>query len=376
MPGFYALLQLDVAGLETFADEWVTVHRKLTEARTGFHDDVVKPLHEDHWRGEGGRAAQDYCDRVQMDIDALDKEVRALRNFLDTEADGATGRGGVKGLAGLKLRAENLQREALTEGMSITDSGTVEWEVMYDPNDPETPKMLDERRNTADSLQTRVRTLLDDAAEDDEWLAKSLKVIFGTVGNFESENRQFGIVEPTAKDRQVYNQLNNVAAYFAVMKGWPTAAGLVQHYLDGSGKPVEVEPQQMMNDIPAFRKDVDGTLANDVRKRGDGPFTTEWSSTAPNPADGDRSMEWYYALNHFQYRLVGEKQGDEIKYHVEVQKRYDWGIPSEHRATVSGGGPGPMGMDLEQADIAHLHTSGMAQDFDVSGSSDEMTARS
>lgn len=376
MPGFYALLQLDVAGLETFADEWVTVHRKLTEARTGFHDDVVKPLHEDHWRGEGGRAAQVYCDRVQMDIDALDKEVRALRNFLDTEADGATGRGGVKGLAGLKLRAENLQREALTEGMNITDSGTVEWEVMYDPNDPETPKMLDERRSTADSLQTRVRTLLDDAAEDDEWLAKSLKVIFGTVGNFESENRRFGIVEPTAKDRQVYNQLNNVAAYFAVMKGWPTAAGLVQHYLDGSGKPVEVEPQQMMNDIPAFRKDVDGTLENDVRKRGDGPFTTEWSSTAPNPADGDRSMEWYYALNHFQYRLVGEKQGDEIKYHVEVQKRYDWGIPSEHRATVSGGGPGPMGMDLEQADIAHLHTSGMAQDFDVSGSSDEMTARS
>ncbi|MEU6308347.1 hypothetical protein [Streptomyces chartreusis] len=169
-------------------------------------------------------------------------------------------------------------------------------------------------------------------------------MIFGTVGNFESEDRRFGIVEPTAKDRQVYNQLNNVAAYFAVMKGWPTAAGLVQHYLDGSGKPVEVEPQQMMND--------------------------------PNPADGDRSMEWYYALNHFQYRLVGEKQGDEIKYHVEVQKRYDWGIPSEHRATVSGGGPGPMGMDLEQADIAHLHTSGMAQDFAVSGASDAMTARS
>ncbi|MGW4171935.1 hypothetical protein ACWEGX_34090 [Streptomyces chartreusis] len=54
--------------------------------------------------------------------------------------------------------------------------------------------MLDERRNTADSLQTRVHTLLDDAAEDDEWLAKSLKVIFGTVGNFESEDRRFGIV--------------------------------------------------------------------------------------------------------------------------------------------------------------------------------------
>ncbi|MER6009411.1 hypothetical protein [Streptomyces bluensis] len=373
MPGFTALLRLDVAGLETFADEWVTVHRKLKEARTGFHDDVVKPLHDDHWRGESGRAAQEYCDGVQMDIDALDKEVRALRRFLDTEADGAMGRGGVKGLAGLKLRAEDLQQEAFNEGMHITDSGSVEWSAMYDRNDPDSGEMLDERRRTADSLETRVRKLLDDAAEDDDWLAKSLKVIFGTVGNFESENRKFNIVEPTAKDRQVHNQLNNVAAYFATVKGWPTAAGLIKHYLDGSGRPVEVEPQQMMDQIPAFREDVDGTLDDDVRKRGDGPFTTEWSSTAPDPADGDRSMEWYYALNHFQYRLVGEKEGGEITYRVEVRKRYDWGVPSEHRATVSGGGPGPMGMDLEQADIAHLHSSGMAQDFDVSGSSDEMT---
>ncbi|MGW0316443.1 hypothetical protein [Streptomyces flavidovirens] len=176
--------------------------------------------------------------------------------------------------------------------MTISDSGTVEWSVMYDPNDPESEKMLDERRKTADSLEKRVRRLLDDAAEDDDWLAKILKVIFGTVGNFEPENRKFGIVEPTAKDRKVHNQLNNVAAYFATMKGWPTAAGLVQHYL-GSGKPVEVEPQQMMNEIPVFRRDVDGTLEDDVRKRRDGPFTTEWSSTAPDPGDGDRSMEWY-----------------------------------------------------------------------------------
>ncbi|UNO39451.1 hypothetical protein [Streptomyces sp. MST-110588] len=263
----------------------------------------------------------------------------------------------------------------MNEGMTISDSGEVQWEVMYDPDDPESQKMLDGMKKTADSLETRVRKLLDDADTDDDWLTKSLKVIFGTVDNFESENREFGIVEPTAKDRKVHNQLNNVAAYFATVKGWPTAAGLVQHYLDGSGKPVEVEPQQMMDDIPAFRKDVDGTLDKDVRQRGDGPFTTEWSSTAPDTKDGDRSMEWYYALNHFQYRLVGEKDGGEIKYHVEVRKRYDWGIPSEHRATVSGGA-GPLGMDLEQADIAHLHSSGMAQDFDVSGSSDEMTARS
>ncbi|WP_420035847.1 hypothetical protein ACN2WE_29610 [Streptomyces sp. cg28] len=376
MPDFRALLQLDVAALEAFADEWASVHRKLKEARSGFHDGVVSPLHKDHWQGEAGRAAQKYCDRIQMDFDALDDEVKALQKFLDTEADGGAGRGGVKGLAGLKRRAENLQEEAMGAGMTITDSGDVEMAPVYGPESPESGKLAEERQRTADALEKRVRTLLADAAEDDEWLAKSLKVIFGTVDNFETENRKFDVVEATAKDRKVHNQLNNVAAYFAVVKGWPTAAGLVQHYLDASGKPVEVEPQQMMDEIPAFKQDVAGTLDSDVRKRGDGPFSTEWSSTAPDPADGDSSTEWYYALNHFQYRLVGEKEGDEITYHVEVKKRYDWGIPSEHRATVSGGGPGPMGMDLEQADIAHLHSAGTARDFDVSGSSDEMTVRS
>ncbi|MGW2335782.1 hypothetical protein ACWCXS_17645 [Streptomyces sp. NPDC001685] len=74
-----------------------------------------------------------------MDIEALDKKVEALRKFLDEEADGATSRGGVRGLAGLRLRAENLQREARTEGINITDSGAVEWQVMYDRNAPDAP---------------------------------------------------------------------------------------------------------------------------------------------------------------------------------------------------------------------------------------------
>ncbi|WP_189296740.1 hypothetical protein [Streptomyces albospinus] len=159
-------------------------------------------------------------------------------------------------------------------------------------------------------------------------------------------------------------------------RGWTTAAGLVQHYLGGSGKPVEVEPQQMMDEIPAFRKDVDGTLDNDVRQRGNGPLPTDWSSTAPIPRAV--TAAWSGTTRSTTSRTVssGSKEGGKITYHIEVRMRDDWGIPSEHRATVSGGGPGPLGMSLEQADIAHLHSPQMARDFDVSGSSDEMTARS
>ncbi len=79
----------------------------------------------------------------------------------------------------------------------------------------------------------------------------------------------------------------------------------------------------------------------------------------------------YYGLNHFQYRTVGEKHGDQVTYHVEVQKRYDWGVPSEHRRTQTAFG-GPFKMELEQADLARLNSTGLARDFDVKGSSGQM----
>ncbi|TJZ44623.1 hypothetical protein FCH28_30410 [Streptomyces piniterrae] len=109
------------------------------------------------------------------------------------------------------------------------------------------------------------------------------------------------------KDRMVRNQLNNVGA-MANMRGWKTTAGLVQHFLDGNGEPVEVEPQQMMKDIQQFQRDLDKTMSHGVRRRPNGPFTTEWQSTALNPEDGDKSMDLHYGLSHFQCRTVGEKR--------------------------------------------------------------------
>jgi hypothetical protein len=370
MVTFHQLVQLDVEGLERFADRWAAIHRVLHRVQEGYHDAVAQPLVDGHWQGESGEAATAFCSRVHMDLEALGGEVKGLRDFLDKEADGAVGRGGTKGLEQHQRAVLDYQQQAAEHGMHVTADGDVEWAELLPRHIPaEEQERLDRKQELADDLSKKIKHELAEATKIDEWLATSLKVVFGTRENFETENRRFDSVPATAHDRQVYNQLNNVAAYMAVVKGWPTAAGLVQHYLDGTGKPVEVEPATMLEEIPQFRKDADATLANDVRKRPDGPFTTEWRTTAPNTADGDSSLEWYYALNHFQYRMVGEKHDGRITYHVEVRKRYDWGIPSEHRRTLDGGV-----VELEQADIAHLHSAGMAQDFDVSGSSDTMTA--
>ncbi|WP_369354700.1 hypothetical protein [Streptomyces sp. cg2] len=122
---------------------------------------------------------------------------------------------------------------------------------------------------------------------------------------------------------------------------------------------------------PQFQRDFDKTMANDVTTRPDGPFTTERQSTAPGPKDGEKSLDWYHGLNHFQYRVVGETRDDQVTYHIDIQKRYDWGIRSGHRQTLAAFG-GPFKMELEQADLAHLNTTGLARDFDVKGTSGQM----
>ncbi len=371
MVDFRQLVELDISALEKFAEAWDAIHDKLQKTRDDFHDLVVKPLQDGAWQGDGGEAATNYCVRVQTKLDAVDDEVESLRTFIDKEADGEVGNGGVKGLEGHQKAVLDLQRQAKENGLEVTDSGDVTWphEAGVSPGYFD---MLDEKNDLAKEIEAKIKARLKQATEDDEWLTKSLKVIFGTLDNFETEDRRYDVLEPTWEDQRRRNQMRNVVVLGLAAKGWDHAAFLLQHFLDNSGKTVEAPVDTMLDDVPQFQRDVDSTL-DDVRKGPDGPFTTEWSSTAPNLKDkGNGNLDWYYALNHFQYRLVGEKVNGQIEYHVEIQKRYDWGIPSEHRADLA---QESMLLDVhyEQADIARLNSVGLARDFDVKGTSKTTT---
>ncbi|GGO58606.1 hypothetical protein GCM10012287_57140 [Streptomyces daqingensis] len=96
-----------------------------------------------------------------------------------------------------------------------------------------------------------------------------------------------------------------------------------------------------------------------------------WSSTGSRRAASPSRPP-----DHFKYRPAGEKEGCEINYRVEVQQRYGWGNRSGHLATFSGSGPKPFGRDRAPAAITHPHSSGTVRDFDVSGPSAQVTARS
>lgn len=99
-------------------------------------------------------------------------------------------------------------------------------------------------------------------------------------------------------------------------------------------------------------------------------FDSDWRKTHADYQGKRKTLDWYYALNHFQWRADGSLQ---TKYgftcNLRIRKRYDWGVPSEHRANLKTKIPGVLSYDIAQPEIAHLHTVGLARDYDVRGSS-------
>ncbi|MFJ5772708.1 DNRLRE domain-containing protein [Streptomyces sp. NPDC093094] len=148
---------------------------------------------------------------------------------------------------------------------------------------------------------------------------------------------------------------------------YDVASDLLEHWLGASGDAYEISPKQMMDDLPGFQRLVDGHIA-DARKSGSGESATEWSvgtSVADFMEQGDKGpavQKWWYALNGFQYRVKTANDNKTIT--VEVFKRYNWGNPA-------GGAPrGNVGKweEINQNDLARLHTDGYAQDYNVWGS--------
>ncbi|MBA2947606.1 golvesin C-terminal-like domain-containing protein [Streptomyces himalayensis] len=148
--------------------------------------------------------------------------------------------------------------------------------------------------------------------------------------------------------------------------GYDVAADLLDHWLGASGDAYELDPKRMMDDMPSFQKLIDDRVA-EAEKSG-GNYDSGWSvgtSVADFMEAGDKGAAvqgWWYALNGFQYRV--KSGGDNKTITVEIFKRYNWGNPT-------GGAPrGNVGLfeEINQNDLAQLHTDGYAQDFNVWGS--------
>jgi RHS repeat-associated protein len=143
------------------------------------------------------------------------------------------------------------------------------------------------------------------------------------------------------------------------------AADLLDHWLDASGEAKQVDPKDMLDDLPGFQRLVDDRVAE--AKASGGDYDSQWQSAAIHKFmdQGDKGpavQDWWYALNGFQYRVQTSNNNKTIT--VEVFKRYNWGNPAGGKPRDNVG----YFHEVNQNDLARLHTDGYARDYNVWGS--------
>lgn len=182
-------------------------------------------------------------------------------------------------------------------------------------------------------------------------------------------------------DRLAHQSLYR-AADAAETIGAPNAARHLRHYLDASGRDLEVDPDNIMRDVPEFRDSVSAKLDDTDRQlrqqalaafEANGeqpvtlPFETDWDS---HYITKSQSQDWFFAMGGIAYSITGyiavepsDAPGSDptmtMHYQVHVYDRYNWDKGKKVEI-------GPITIHDEA--MGKLHVVGLAQEYDVRGS--------
>lgn len=178
-------------------------------------------------------------------------------------------------------------------------------------------------------------------------------------------------------DDVLFEQLAYKAADAAELMGLTHAAKHLRHYLGNSGEDLTVDPGQIIRDVPQFGQAVDQQLDAAVNAAieqavAEGcygepiAFDSGWQGFY---LEKSMSSDWFYAMGGVQHSVTGTvvvHPGDpptaEVSYQVHVFDRYNW---DGGKSTDIG----PFTITDEQ--MGELHTAGLAQEYDIVGSTGE-----
>lgn len=191
----------------------------------------------------------------------------------------------------------------------------------------------------------------------------------------------YAIEKPTAKDRDTWNKWWKYAGY-ADSIGQNNAARHLYHFLNNTGKDLQVSPDNMMYDnqyapwhllgfsgVREVARDLVSEEAKSAYKQaatGTGSavsFRSGWKDYSSN--GGSETLDWFLALGGFSYGAAGvvtakvQPNGQydaTLEYVVYVVDRYNWD---------TGKRMGPF-MDEE---LQRLHHVGIAREYNVRGKS-------
>lgn len=164
------------------------------------------------------------------------------------------------------------------------------------------------------------------------------------------------------------------AVVAATTAGQLNSASLLQHFLDGSGKPVKLSVDNMLNDMPWFKQSSDAltkdTMSAAIRAMPpgyDGPvaFQSDYTSLkadgTPARPDKFKNPDWWAAVGTFSYQTSGVATPNgngtySVNSQTSIYDYYNFETTDEH--------PWPQASDLNK-----MHRAGWAQNFDTTGTS-------
>ncbi|MFF2726980.1 hypothetical protein ACFVS9_03630 [Streptomyces sp. NPDC058008] len=241
-----------------------------------------------------------------------------------------------------------------------------------------------ELRRLWTSLSPRARAELW-AGHKDDLLAAGLLAPSVKQAAPDRGSGRHGAEEPGAEERRTREKMNLIAEA-ADWTGDSDAARHMAHYLGNSGTDMDLPVDTTMSDVPGFRDHIE----NGIREKQDTwreEALAEFGRNGGQPVSmqvetGNRdfsftkdvSENWFYAVGSTRSNVTGvvtvvpDASGRPqvgLDYQANAWDRYNW--DEDKGVTIDL----PWGSDMSIPDgqMARLHTTGIAQEFDMAGSS-------
>jgi hypothetical protein len=237
------------------------------------------------------------------------------------------------------------------------------------------PKQRAELRRLWESLSPEARAQLW-AHHKDDLLSAGLLTPTVKRGASDDGAGPYDVEDPGMHDYWIQLQAEGMANAGDFI-GNTDAARNMDHYLRGLGTPIDLDVDRMLTDDESLRLASQGTIAGQqeqwkqqalaaFEKSGGKPVTIPVETPPQGYTHSDRN--WYLAVGSATTNTTGAvtvtpgadgKPKVSLDYQVNVWDRYNWdpGKSTEIGPT-----------EVTDADMARLHTTGLAREFDMRGS--------
>ncbi|MFJ9678331.1 hypothetical protein ACIRP2_09780 [Streptomyces sp. NPDC101194] len=195
----------------------------------------------------------------------------------------------------------------------------------------------------------------------------------------------YGVEKPGAEERRTREKMNLIAEA-ADWKGDSDAARHMAHYLGNSGTDMELPVDKMMSDVPDFRDHIEDSIREhqddwreqaleEFRKNGGRPVSIPVETANRDFSfQKDVNNNWFYAVGSTRSNVTGvitvvpDANGEPkvgLDYQANAWDRYNW----DESKGVTINAPVMGDMSIPDGQMARLHTTGIAREFDMAGSS-------